>query len=620
METSHNSGKKEKEPSLPVLKGRYAPLTVIVAVIFVIVALSFILTNRCRENCDFVFNPELEAYVNELQTGVTKSKGGNNGEVEMTVSGRLDSVSSTEKVYTLSFEHFFENRQVKDKKFQYSFPIDRGSCTDACKDTIEALANRTEETRYNELTQIVIRYSLDNLSPFEKVKLFVSTLVSSLSDKRVYVEGIGNTDVNVSTRTYSEIEEACAQSINGENLLVTGKKLYSSLLSIVMNEELRDGSASHVSENTSERLMTVGWYDCYTCKDYCESRNEFGVGLNYFYFPLYAALLQEQGVEIDDAPMLELLSYSYGAKSNRSFYGFATSTDGVFNKVNPSQLWGTEPVCAPLYIARSTGYPEGTFIDVAEKICFDRAESYFSDGENLSGVKRVSEQDFSLLANRVVDDLTGFEASTYAQENSMQPGLLNKAIDDLIYGYYANDERVVEMGNAALLDGIWDFVKNYEFNGGELQFMNRKNFRDISLALSLKASLSSDQVLSGTMSDLIRKIEDISGAENYVYTSFDIVGSRSLASFDLREEYSATLDDLLLFYSANPEFYSERIPYTWKEAQNDWFTQHYLSEACGKSNSGYFVKYSTDGECIRESVGISSDIASMMYVLILTEE
>lgn len=575
----------------------------------------------CDKNCTYVYNEELEGYVNELQTNVTKERKGNLADEKYTIKGYLETITSSLDSYDFVFNNFFERTLVNGTIASYRFSIPKSQCDQSCATTLEELIDYRETFDYNELTTTSFGYSVKNLSLYDKLKLVGLKLAASFGDDRIDVSTLSTVSIDFSIIPSADLEKACSESVWAEGVLTLAEDTYRGILSVLMNEGMWPIEKKPI-EDVTDLLLTYGWFDCNSCTGTCTYDTQSGIGLDYTFFPMYVSLLREKGSEIDPDLALDVLSRSYGVNAFTDFESFAESKEGWLDRIHGGNKWGSEPICGPYWVSRQLGETEGPFFEVARKLCEDRAFNLWmgnlTEAQYATFSDYTDEATFSALA-LLFDDLASFRESELVADESSISAFIIRAMDDYVYGYEFDDEAFVRYGNQGMVWGIWSFVERFSSDGGANSFQNKNTFRDIILALRTKKQLADNSIVTTEIDKLIADLLTFVQNPEYIDTAFYLGDSDFSPGLEAREKAKESLGDGLRLWATDQEFYTKYVRTSWKESTQMWLFSHFNSDECGKSDSGYFSGIDSDGKCLREYVGIRSNLSTMIYLMLLSE-
>lgn len=579
----------------------------------------------CEKNCTYVHNEELETYVNELQTNVTREE--TEDGVKLSVKGYLNEITYEDQRYFFVFNNFFERAQVNGKTPAYMFSVSSVSCGDQCKSTVEKLKERRKVLQNNELTTLTLISTLKELSFSDKINLLIQKLVASFGDYRIDVSAFAETQLWFTTMNASELEESCSNSVNSNRIPELGVALYDSLIEVLSNKVMiQKESSKGFIENTdsiAQLLRRYGWFNCNTCSGECEGDNSWGVGLDYLFFPMVVALMNDNNADIDPSVALELLSLAYD-DTFETFEDFIKSENHRLESLT-DLTWANESLCLPYFLVSDRAADsQGNFYQVARRICYDRgaqAMSLMQPSFSDDVYSRYSDERILDQMELLLQDYDSFVASNPLEGQPPADGLIWPGIDDMIYGYEKNNAQYVSIGNREILSSFWYLNQVFEVTPMDSdRFTSHKFFRELILALQIKEQYEKDPARISRIESLIEMLVEKSGNASYAERAYDILGEDIVSTFDTVEVYRGNLGDQLSLYLVNPVFATAKAGLAFPDLIDQWFINRYSSEECGKADKGYFVGYDSDGDCIQEYVGIRSSITTLIYLTLYFDE
>jgi len=592
------------------------------AVIVLAVAVSFTLFVRyqvslCNEQCRFLYEPTLEENVGEEQTFVKKDVSDGGMSVSYTVQGFLGAAVEGE-TYSFEFSDFIERTSINGSVPTYTFTIPAELCSDEAGVVLDDLVDHRNTLQINEFIMLGITYSVDELDFWGAARFILDKFLASLGDKSVDLSDFARvTSAEYSAIDKAELVETCTQTASAENAVEVGVGVYEAVAEIMRNDALVWKDDPDISGDLLERFYQYGWFNCNTCGTACNKEGGRGLGLDPLFYVMLGAELKEQDPGFDDARALDLLALSYGVDEYGSFGEYLGSMGGVINSRSEGNYWGSEAICLPYLVGDSLG-KKGTSLRVFKKMCYDLGGIKAELGNSLSG-SDFSDDDFFAYVEVLLRNPSEFEDLPLIEKYDAEPtfGFAMTGVDNYVYGYEAGDQVLVRTGNYDLLMLMWDMVEGTKELGLD-SVPVKSTVRKTLTSLAVKWKLGNDGTREAIDRVLVDLVEYVGGRE-YLLEIYDMEESDMTWETGVFERYLRSLSDVIPLWVLHPGFAEEYVTPSINGSVEDWFWGHYLDEACGKSEGGYFVNYNSTGTCLEYAVGIRSNVTESLYLLLISD-
>lgn len=598
-------------------------LLMLLLVVLILIGGVYLIRDRyqlCEEECEYVFDKDLESSADELGIFVTKDVSSRtNTSASLRIKGSMHKVDVTNDTYVVIFRNFFEQSTINKSIPEFRVTIDAKRCSGTCEETLLTLKKETEENWYNRITTLEIDYSIiDNELPLsQRLSFAFAKVIAGFTDKKVDASTFASMNINVTAISPDDMKTACVANVDQVSMTELAEKMYNGVFSVIGRADVYDSDARDL--DIVDRAIRYGSFHCNSCTKDCTIVSA-GTGLDYIFIPLLVSYLREQGSEVNPSESLEILARSYGSSSLDSFATYVDSTEGWLAK-GTNFKWGTDSVCFPYYSAEKLGQVDGDFYQVAKKLCEDRAFNTWygnTDARLFEPFIKFSEEATLDGLNLLLENKSAFQASDLAQDQTANDGFLIRSMDDYVYGYEQNDTTFVAYGNQGLTLALWYFVNVYEERGAIRSTTNQNLYRDLLLTLLLKKELTTDIQVKDSTNEIITKLIAFAGGNETVTKAFDMSITDSSPRIDDNDRSRRSLGDLLKLWLTNSDFYNEYFERSWQEYAQDWFYSSYQSEECGKADKGFFLGMDSDGRCLKGYVNIRENFTSMLYLLMLT--
>lgn len=595
-------------------------------VLLLFVAFFWIRVRTCEEQCLFEFDPEIESIVGEEQTFAEKSTGEDGMSVTYVYSGDLREITSDSDSYTFrfTFSDYFMDTQVNGSIAYFSFDIPQKYCSGPCSSSVEELTDHLDES-LNEVTEIEITYGVRELNIFERALFAWDRFRATFTDNTVDISSYTEvTSFDFRTVGQSELRDSCEAVAQPGVMLDVGVDLYNAIIGIFQNSGLleKDVDGMEYSDDLYDRFIFFDYFKCDTCLNKCYGENNSSGGLDHVFYPMLGATLDSEGATIDDSVALGVLANSYGVDNLSNFEEFNDSSDGFPLDSDPAILWAYEPVCMPYLLSQKVGDESSLASDTYKKICYDRTLKDKNTRVEEFGPEITTFDDETMFEylDLLFSDYDSFIQLPYVSDSASTANGLRVGTDSAIYGYENNEEDLVELGNKMIVWAAWNLVyRSDKESGGLNSFAIQHTFRELIEALLVKRTMADDPAVSASIDSTIEDVIEFVGGPEYFEKAYNVEADAIRPSMDIAERYLLSLDEVISFWVLGRDYFDEYMNDDVDTYIENWFYGHYLSGECGKMNRDYFVHYNSNGECVQHSVGIRTNVTTMLYLLIIND-